>query len=257
VLSLHGSTGTGKNFVSKHIVESIYKEGYKSKYARLYVASRDFMHNDEDHLRQYKERLKHDIEEATSACPHTTFVFDEVDKMPIQLLETVLFYTDFHTPTRAQPIDFRKTIFIFLSNTGAKEIVRISRENYFNNVERIDYNITELQRALANAAHDEKGGLWHASLIKRHLVTFFVPFLPLERPHVRTCIQRQLEKEKEYEINKYEYKISDDDIIDHVLDLIEFSPPDISLYSVSGCKKVQQKLDFILESNRVLIKQEF
>jgi len=238
-----------------------YKEGYKSKYARLYVASRDFMHHDEDHLRQYKDRLKHDIEEATKYCPHATFVFDEVDKMPIQLLETVLFYTDFHAPTRAQPIDFRKTIFIFLSNTGGKEIIRISRENYFNNVKRSDYNITELQRALANAAHSEKGGLWHASLIERHLVTFFVPFLPLERLHVRTCVQRQLEKEKEKENehddnNKYEYKISDNDIIDHVLDLIEFSPPDISLYSVSGCKKVQQKLDFILESNRIPIKQE-
>jgi len=62
VLSLHGSTGTGKNFVAQHIVESLYKEGYKSKYARLYVASRDFRHNDEESLRQYKDRLTHDIE---------------------------------------------------------------------------------------------------------------------------------------------------------------------------------------------------
>ncbi|CAF5132143.1 unnamed protein product, partial [Rotaria magnacalcarata] len=54
VLSLHGSTGTGKNFVAKHIIESLYRNGYKSKYARLYVASRDFMHHDEEHLRQYK-----------------------------------------------------------------------------------------------------------------------------------------------------------------------------------------------------------
>ncbi len=69
VLSLHGSTGTGnlsqiffwiifsylgKNFVAKHIVESLYKRGYASRYARLYVSSRDFMHNDEQHLREYK-----------------------------------------------------------------------------------------------------------------------------------------------------------------------------------------------------------
>jgi hypothetical protein len=70
-------------------------------------------------------------------------------------------------------------------------------------------------------------------------VTFFVPFLPLERSHVRTCIQRQLEKE--HENNKYQYQISDNDVIDHVLDLIEFSPPGSALYSVSECKKVQQK----------------
>ena len=68
VLSLHGSTGTGiskitlrvltsrlgKNFVAKHIVESLYREGYKSSYVQLYVVSRDFMHNDPAHIAQYK-----------------------------------------------------------------------------------------------------------------------------------------------------------------------------------------------------------
>jgi hypothetical protein len=97
------------------------------------------------------------------------------------------------------------------------------------------------------------GGLWHASLIQRHLVTFFVPFLPLERSHVRTCIHRQLDIAHEND-KQAEYKLSDNDIVDRVLDLIEFSPPDSLLYSVSGCKKVQQKLDFILESNRVIRK---
>ncbi|CAF4087688.1 unnamed protein product, partial [Rotaria sordida] len=259
-----------KNFVAKHIVESLYRKGYKSKYARLYVASRDFMHQDEEHLKQYKDRIKHDIERATSGCQYATFIFDEVDKMPMKLLETILFYIDFHTPTYAQPIDFRKTIFIFLrhilidlievcnnvaidlffSNTGGKEINTIAHNNHFASIERNNYNITEFQRALANAAFSEPGGLWHASLINRHLVTFFVPFLPLERSHIRTCIQRQLELI--HKKDKYQYILSDNDITDRVLDLIEFSPPNSLLYSVSGCKKVQQKLDFILESNRVI-----
>jgi hypothetical protein len=161
--------------------------------------------------------------------------------------------------------------FYAFSNTGGTDIIRIARENYFNNIQRRDYSIVDIQKALANAAFSETGlcrfslfiksifsslgGLWHASLINRHLVTFFVPFLPLERSHVRICIQRQLERE--HLNSKYQYKISDNDIIDQVLDLIEFSPPDLLLYSVSGCKKVRQKLDFILETNRVLIKQDF
>lgn len=77
--------------------------------------------------------------------------------MPLQLLETILFYIDFHTPTYAQPVDFRKTIFIFLSNTGGKDIIQIARENYFQNVKRADYDILELQKALANAAFSETG----------------------------------------------------------------------------------------------------
>lgn len=99
------------------------------------------------------------------------------------------------------------------------------------------------------------GGLWHASLINRHLVSFFIPFLPLERGHVRTCIERFLQKEHEHD--RYRYKISDNEMINQALDLIEFSPSDSQLYSVSGCKKAQQKLDFILESNRILKKEEF
>ncbi|CAF1059985.1 unnamed protein product [Adineta steineri] len=258
VLLLHGSTGTGKNFISKLIVESLYKKGYESAYARLYVASRDFMHNDEQSFREYQARIKKDIEGGTRACEYATFIFDEVDKMPKKLLDVILSYIDFHTPNYVQPIDFRKTIFIFLSNTGGKEINRIAFKYHLDSVKREDYKIAEFQKELGNAAHNEEGGLWHASLINRHLVDFFVPFLPLERSHVSTCIQRQLAIVRKHE--EYQYKLSDNDIVAKVLDLIEFSPPDAQLYSVSGCKKVSQKLDFILEGIRmkpVKTKNEF
>uniref|UniRef100_A0A8B9CVQ8 Prostaglandin E synthase n=1 Tax=Anser brachyrhynchus TaxID=132585 RepID=A0A8B9CVQ8_9AVES len=43
-LSLHGWTGTGKNFVSKIIAESIYKKGLKSKYVHQFVATLHFPH---------------------------------------------------------------------------------------------------------------------------------------------------------------------------------------------------------------------
>lgn len=43
-LSLHGWTGTGKNFVSKIIAESIYKRGLHSKYVHQFVATLHFPH---------------------------------------------------------------------------------------------------------------------------------------------------------------------------------------------------------------------
>ena len=43
---------------------------------------------------------------------------------------------------------------------------------------------------------------------------------------------------------------SEREIIERVIDLIEFAPPSTLLYSVSGCKKVQQKVDFVIESLR-------
>ncbi|CAF1517171.1 unnamed protein product [Rotaria magnacalcarata] len=255
VLSLHGGTGTGKNFVAKHIVESLYREGYKSKYVRLYVVSRDFMHHDPAHISQYKDHLTEDIEKITSKCPQATFVFDEIDQMPKQLLDVILYYIDFHTPTASRPTDYRKTIFIFLSNTGAKSIINLAEKNYRSSIKRENFNILEFQQALSNASSNEEGGLQSASLIDRHLVTFFVPFLPLKREHIRVCISRQLAIVLEHD--EYEYELSVDDIINSVINLIEFTRASSSSleYSLSGCKKVQQKLHYIFESMQSALKK--
>uniref|UniRef100_A0A8C9D5J4 Torsin-1A n=1 Tax=Panthera leo TaxID=9689 RepID=A0A8C9D5J4_PANLE len=43
-LSLHGWTGTGKNFVSKIIAENIYEGGLNSDYVHLFVATLHFPH---------------------------------------------------------------------------------------------------------------------------------------------------------------------------------------------------------------------
>lgn len=44
VLSLHGWTGTGKNFVSQLIAESIYKEGMDSNFVHLLTSQLHFRH---------------------------------------------------------------------------------------------------------------------------------------------------------------------------------------------------------------------
>lgn len=43
-LSLHGWTGTGKNFASKIIAENIYEGGLNSDYVHLFVATLHFPH---------------------------------------------------------------------------------------------------------------------------------------------------------------------------------------------------------------------
>ncbi len=92
-------------------------------------------------------------------------------------------------------------------------------------------------------------------MIDRHLVTFFVPFLPLEREHIRSCIQQQLEIILEND--QYEYEYSEDDVINRVLNLIEFTSSSSSSleYSQSGCKRVPQKLIYVFESIRSTLKR--
>lgn len=44
VLSLHGWTGTGKNFVSTLIAENIYKEGMDSNFVHVFTSELHFPH---------------------------------------------------------------------------------------------------------------------------------------------------------------------------------------------------------------------
>jgi hypothetical protein len=47
------------------------------------------------------------------------------------------------------------------------------------------------------------GGLKLSTLIEKHLVDYYFPFLPLERQHVRQCI------EYEFEANGFHYGAED------------------------------------------------
>jgi len=44
VLSLHGWTGTGKNFVSQLIVDNIYREGMDSSFVHVFTSELHFPH---------------------------------------------------------------------------------------------------------------------------------------------------------------------------------------------------------------------
>lgn len=55
-LSLHGWTGTGKNFVSKIIAENIYEGGLNSDYVHLFVATLHFPHA--SNITLYKARAE-------------------------------------------------------------------------------------------------------------------------------------------------------------------------------------------------------
>ena len=43
------------------------------------------------------------------------------------------------------------------SNTGGSVINEIAQRYHFESIKRSDYNVTEIQRALANAAFNEPG----------------------------------------------------------------------------------------------------
>lgn len=129
---------------------------------------------------------------AVRACSRSIFIFDEVDKMPSGVFESIASLLDHHS--HIDGVDFRKSIFIFLSNAGGTEIGNaldgiMSKGRY-----REQTNIQDFEQIAEAAAYNVKGGLKSASMITSSLIDHFMPFLPLEKRHVERCVYAEFRR---------------------------------------------------------------
>ncbi|XP_063288464.1 torsin-1A-like [Pelobates fuscus] len=234
VLSFHGLSGTGKNYISQIIAQHIYPEGLKSKFVHQFVATLHFPHV--KYLDMYKDQLQNWIKGNVSACERSVFIFDEVDKMQSELIDAIKPYLDFHE--HIDRVDYRKAIFIFLSNTGGEVLLGLALDFWKAGKQREDIKMSDVEHRLSLVAFNEKdGGFWHSSLISHHLIDFFVPFLPLELQHVKMCIRRAL-LDRGY--------IIEEDTVSKVANDMTYYPKDEKVFSVKGCKVICAKLEYYL-----------
>lgn len=162
-------------------------------------------------------------------------------------------------------IAFRKSVFIFLSNSAAKDIAQLTLSLDKQGIHRNDFDLKVFQNEIQNSIYHNKGikinkyllkiseknfileenekGLWHASIIDSYLIDFYVPFLPLERDHVRRCILSEF-RNYNYSTNETRNgaasspnRVTDTDV-ESIVDEHIFEPPGYTKYSSSGCKRV-------------------
>ncbi|XP_004640511.1 torsin-1A [Octodon degus] len=234
-LSLHGWTGTGKNFVSKIIAENIYEGGLNSDYVHLFVATLHFPHA--ANVTLYKDQLQQWIRGNVSACARSIFIFDEMDKMHAGLIDAIKPFLDYYDVV--DEVSYQKAIFIFLSNAGAERITDVALDFWRSGRSREDIQLKDMEQALSVAVFNNRNsGFWHSSLIDRNLIDYFVPFLPLEYKHLKMCIRVEMES-RGYEI--------DEDIVARVADEMTFFPKEERVFSDKGCKTVFTKLDYYLD----------
>ena len=69
VLSFHGWTGSGKNYVAKYIAESLFRKGQRSDFVKIYISTVDFP--DESKVDIYK--VFHKILSQFKKIQFTTF----------------------------------------------------------------------------------------------------------------------------------------------------------------------------------------
>ncbi|KAM8744453.1 torsin family 1 isoform X1 [Acanthopagrus latus] len=232
VLSLHGWTGTGKNFVSQLIADSIYKEGMDSSFVHVFTSELHFPHSSQ--LDTYKTQLQQWIKGNVTNCAHSMFIFDEMDKMHPGLIDSIKPYLDYYD--KLDGVSYRKAIFIFLSNAGADSIIKTALEFWKTGQQREEIELKDLETALSLAVfNNKKSGLWHTSLIDKNLVDFFVPFLPLEYKHVVQCAMAEM---------KARGVTPDHNVADQVARDLVYFPKAERVFAVKGCKTIESKLDY-------------
>ncbi|KAG8177705.1 hypothetical protein JTE90_008330 [Oedothorax gibbosus] len=234
VMSFHGWTGCGKNHVSQIIAKNLYRKGTESAYQHLYIGSRDFAHKHD--IYKYKATLRKDIEESTKKCGRSLFIFDEVDKMAPGVLDALKPYIDYHD--QLDGVNYRKNIYIFLSNAGGTNITAVALKFWSEGKTREDITLKDIEHSISKGAFNEIGGLQHSEIVKRDLIDVYVPFLPLERKHVKQCASAALRRKG---------VIPNDKVLNKIANQLVYAPPETELYSVSGCKKIEHKVELFAD----------
>lgn len=237
-LSFHGTPGTGKNYVAKFIAESLFKRGPESKYFHYYNGRTHFPLEKE--IKKYQAQLHSNIKEALEACPQSLFVFDEIDKMPEGILNALVPFLDYYTWAIKE--NTNRAIFIFLSNTGSRQIVQQLLSLWEKGIKREDTKLQDFENLIAIGAFNEKGGYHLSDTIETSVIDHYIPFLPLEEEHIRKCAESAFLKKGVNPTNK---------MIEDALSHMTFDPPPHNLYSRSGCKRIEQKVTTIVYSYKM------
>ncbi|XGW10866.1 hypothetical protein V3C99_012402 [Haemonchus contortus] len=232
-MSFHGFTGSGKNYVAEIIANSTFRNGMRSNFVHQIVASSEFY--DKDKINEYKGQLRARILDAVKKCNRAMIIFDEADKLPEQLLEVVKPFLDYYDTVGG--IDFRKSTFLFLSNRGGQLIANLALSHHQSGNPREDLTLKNFERLLMQAAYNEPGGLKLCELISSHLIDHFVPFLPMERRHVILCTIGYLRSKGREDL------VKDDELVQRIVDSLQYFPQEQKVFSSSGCKRIQAKAD--------------
>ncbi|KAM4722910.1 torsin-3A [Rhinophrynus dorsalis] len=228
-LSFHGWTGTGKNLAAKIIAENLYKDGQKSLCIRVFIPQLHFPHL--SHMEAYKAQLAKQITEVTLRCLQPLFVFDEADKIPVALLDSLL---PFLRPAETHK---SQSIFIFLSAMGANGINEVALNFWRAGRHREEITADDTDRPLKAAIKRKEGDMFLPSrLLQEGLIDAVVPFLPLERAHVKLCARDC------FVARGLPYT---ETALQKVIQELLFVPKEEQLFSAKGCKLVAQRIYFM------------
>lgn len=235
VLAFHGWTGIGKNFVSNIITEHFFKRKTNSPFVHKFIIPLHFPHESE--VEMYNQQLFKWIRGNVSHCRKGgLFIFDEMDKIHIGMMDTIKAVLLDYQGKKVES-GHQNVIFMFLSNSGGEAINQHVLRHILDGKLRESLMLSELEVIFHDIAK-RIPNIWFADLLKSEVIDYLVPFLPLERTHVKQCIRRELVK-KGYDAKE--------PFITEIANQMDYFPESHQFFSVSGCKKVSSRVDVIME----------
>ncbi|XP_065674114.1 torsin-1A-like [Hydra vulgaris] len=229
VMSFHGPTGTGKSFVSKLVAESLFKNGINSEFVHHKIAVQEYIDNTQHSLTKFKTELSDFIVKSVKLCKRSLFIIEEFNSLPEGLADVLTPFLDYHDKVGDQ--DYRKSTFIFISNVGAYMLIDRFVNHYKNNKTRETIPLKNIANDLPTIAYNTYGGFKNSKIISKALIGFYIPFIPLERKHVKQCAEKEL-RNSNIEVNNFN--------LESVADEMIYDPN--KYYSMHGCKSVQIKV---------------
>lgn len=155
--------------------------------------------------------------------------------MPEGLIDALKPFMDYYKSL--DKVDYRRSIFLFLSNTGGRAITKRTFELWQAGKKRTDFRHSDFEELISGGAFNDKGGLHHSGLISSSLIDHYIPFLPLEKTHVKKCAEVEAKKRG---------RILTDEMMETILTSVRFWPEEEALYSETGCKLVYARVVNVL-----------
>ncbi|NXJ21822.1 TOR3A protein, partial [Dicrurus megarhynchus] len=234
VLSFHGWSGTGKNFVARLMASHLYRDGLKSECVRVFVSLLHFPHH--NYVHSYKAQLQRQISETLQHCRQALFIFDEAEKLHSSLLDAIRPFMAHHD-SKGQA-DHQRSIFLFLSNLGGNTINEVALDFWRAGRAREEISMELLEQQLRLELQEAAETSYaHSHLLREKLIDAVVPFLPLEYHHVKLCARDAfLARGLPYT----------EATLDEVAQMMVFVPKEEKLFSAQGCKSVPQRINYFL-----------
>ncbi|XP_013144588.1 PREDICTED: torsin-1B [Papilio polytes] len=234
VISLHGWSGVGKNYAASMIADAIYAKGMQSSFVKMFMGKKDFDCND---MEKSKKNLMSTINQIVRRCPTSLIIFDEIHDMCPSILDTIKPMLDHHHAVDG--IDYRNSVFIFISNIGGPQIATNLLELYDKGIKRNEVEFHHFEPIIRRTSY-YTGGFEKSSTIAQHLIDHYIPFLPLEQHHVEMCALA--------EFRSLGVLQPTEDMMSDALSIITYGPSeDQPIFANNGCKRFVKHIPYVIQ----------